>query len=447
MKVLRSCIFALCAALAVSFAVTPPAPYEPPRSAAAPFEAPRQIAAASYRLYLSSGTRLYPFDSATLDNLRGAPAIQIGKNLSRPPVIVASPDGSLLAVISHTRSNVWPPRAQDVTIHVLDARTGALRARFHPAVPLWLAEGISADGSQIYGFSRDENMGPTSEWDVISGTDGRLLHRLRFSESCCDPALYDPARGRLYTIDTGYFNSLGVQSGPQTPVLVAYDIASGRRVGRFHLPGLLAGSWLMSRQAGGSPGGYPIVASWTPGFALSPDGREIAVLDAQRNVLRLIDSGRLAVKRTEDLGGHQSALKRLGEWLGLIPTLASAKEFEGTSLEMSFSPDGNHLYVTGTKGHIDNRGNFTGHGLGIRAIDVARGTITGSALAGDTLWWTGPSPDGRAVYTIAPTQHGNRVVYPFTLRRHDPVTLRVRTTRRFAHRPDLLPWIWFLAGP
>jgi hypothetical protein len=192
--------------------------------------------------------------------------------------------------------------------------------------------------------------------------------------------------------------------------LIAYDLASSRPVASLVLKGVTYGSW-------GDQ-------SWNPGFALSPDGRQIAVYDDRKNALTLVDALRMKVLQTESLTRSQSVVDRLAEWLGIEPTDAWAKGEEyGADLQMRFSPDGRMLYVTGNE-NLPHVLAATPGPVGIRAIDVARHEITGEALTRSPLAWVQPAPDGSALYALS--LFGDDLEPFAAIVRLDPRTLQIQ---------------------
>jgi hypothetical protein len=163
--------------------------------------------------------------------------------------------------------------------------------------------------------------------------------------------------------------------------------------------------------------------SWSPGFALSPDGRQVAVYDGRTNRLTLIDARRMSILRFEIVSPPQSFVHRVARWLGIEPTAAVAKGVsDGAALQIRYSPDGRLLYVTGYE-HPSGAilGGTTP--IGIRAIDIGTGEISGESLKSQTLWWVQLALDGSALYAFSLTGDDSE---PFpTILRLDPRTLQI----------------------
>jgi hypothetical protein len=377
-------------------------PFAPVAGRAAP-------ASASFGLYLTQGIDLMPVDPSTLADVPLGADINLGDaSLPGVPSIVASPNGSTLATISYGPSRV----------RVFDARTGAERASFKPAVTMNI-DGISDDGSQFYGLFPQRVGSLQTAWYVMDGTNSHVVSRTLLPQRCCVPTLYNPLTRRLFVMDLSQATFDG-HVGPRTPGIVAYDTLTGRVVGRLKLVGVQAGSWTTKRLVRG----HPVVEMQEPGFALSPDGRQIAVLDGSRDVLLTIDASHLTLEQTVSLSQPQGMLERLGEWIGLIPAIAQAKNFVGANVDIRFSPDGRRLYETAFIGTLRAQSHFSYSYLGLWLIDVASGRIMAHAFSGTSLSDVQPAPDGSAVYAISPAAVSTQGC-PCVLQRLDPATLQV----------------------
>lgn len=371
------------------------------------------------QLYLADAPergRLIPIDSQTLADLETVPTIRVGSR-----VVHASSDGTTLAVLTYPPNKVLDHlSASEITIRILDTRTGRERARFHPPAPA-LAFELTADGSRLV-LGRCEDGSP--EEYVLDTSDGRVLSTLKGEGPPCSWLIrLDPAGQRLYRLVVPDF--IGSAS---PPVLIAYDLASGAEVGRLVLDDLTAGFQRTGREIDGRP----VVADWRPGVAVSPDGQQIVILHADRDALTLIDTGRLAILRTAQLSRPAGFLERLG----LQPRVAYAKGSDEGRIwgDVRFSPDGRRLYAVGSESRLDAAGKPSWRGLGLRVIDVARAAITAGVLVGEPISWVMPSPDGSAVYVFSfrPRWEGTS-----TLRRLDARTLKITAERELAGYRDL----------
>lgn len=270
---------------------------------------------------------------------------------------------------------------------------------------------------------------------MLNAADGSVIAKLQLPPGCClQGMLYDAANHRLFILETPAAGASAKQAVPVTPLLVSYDLATGRETGRLRLDGVQAGSATMTGQASNDP----VLEMWTPGFALSPDGSQIAILDGESDKLLLVDARQMTVARTMELARPQSFLERLASTLlvtlGLIPATASAKEWIGVDLSMWYSPDGHHFYVTGRKGEIGSDGKWTESGLGLRLVDVSSGQIVAEAFSNRWVTQVMPGPDGSAVLAEAEDPMD---ADPVTLDRLDPTTLAVTAERHFFDPPEL----------
>jgi hypothetical protein len=325
--------------------------------------------------------------------------------------LIASPDGSTIAALMVAPVNKarLPPR--DLTIETFDLPTGRLRAMFHPSVPLDVSMlHLAPGGAQIYG-DRSDSSGPC-RWNAVSATSAHVVSS--FTVGNCRgpvaPILYDPAHRRLYVMDAGPSVARNQQTaGTNTIVLRAYDMPGGKARGSIKLP---------------------IAPAQELAWALSPNGRRIAVLMPDDETLELVNTSTMKLVRTERLvaaSRGSSLLGRLAAWLGIAPSTALAKDLEGMGLNMVFSPDGRQLYLTGM---------MSGKGLGLRVVDVRTGTIVGDFLQGKWVILVQSSPDGRTLYALTNDQldrEGDSTLYRYDLNTH-----AITAQRRYAFEPPLI---------
>jgi DNA-binding beta-propeller fold protein YncE len=264
------------------------------------------------------------------------------------------------------------------------------------------------------------------DWYVWDGRTGRLESKTRLRQLCCVPIRYDPASRHLYLLKESQLDG-SRRIGPRTPVVVAYDTTSGRVAGRLSLSGVQAGTWWSKRKVKG----YRVPEVNNLGFALSPDGKQLAVLDGSANRLYLIDAATLQVAKTFQVGPPVGPLARLLGWLGLLPTVAEAKMMEGDDASISFSPDGRQLYETGDMLHLDRQGRTSVTRLPLRVIDAGSGAIMATTPVDQAPGDVEVAPDGSALYTTGPAQPQSNAC-PCVLRRLDPATLQIEAERTFS---------------
>lgn len=409
---------------------------------------PRSFPPGSVHLYRTSadGGTLQAIGLRSLADLAGS-AIHTGLRppANQYPAIATTSDGARLAVMDNIHPNHGVTRAQDLTFRIFNVRTGKpISAPYHPAVPVWIS-GISADGSIVYGFSANADStlpcGP-SPFYLLDARTGRVVQRLSLAASPWNySVLVGPNLQRLYTLTTSdHINRCGPQWS-NSPTITAYDLQTGKVTRTLRLKGMLAGRWETSRTINGDP----IGGDWNPGFALSHDGSQIAVLDGHDNTLTLLDAQSLRVEGAERLSRPQTRLQALAALLGLQPGTAEAKgQWNGTTLQMQYTADDRSLLVTGARLRPDSRHRYaSSRNLGIRLIAIGGGQVRAWLDDRKQVLGMWPAPDGSAVYSAV--QGWNRTGgWLTTLRRHDPATLQVRAHRTFQHMGNWWLNLFFL---
>jgi DNA-binding beta-propeller fold protein YncE len=203
-----------------------------------------------------------------------------------------------------------------------------------------------------------------------------------------------------------------------------------RVLGRLPFPDLHAGWWLTNRQVQGET----VVRHWDPGIALTPDGRQIALVDGVSHQLTVIDAATLRLVRRVPLLERRGLLAQFGSWLGFLPETAEAKGMgtDGVSLDAWFSLDGQRLYLTGTTGRVTRGNSLRTTDLGLRVVDVSSGTIVATRFRGQNPLDVILSPDGRSLYVTLPGATTGRTIVgcPCSMERLDARTLRTRAVRR-----------------
>ena len=368
--------------------------------------------------------RLIPLDPMTLADRTDGVRVELGQDANR--YLAISADGSTLVGIRHSYGDVdWVDDSNDVpdnavTITVRDGRTGAERVRFHPSAhvirPLLNQEGTRLVVEAIAtGF--DPRATPPG-WHVYDTRDGRLLTTIENRREVWGSWI-DPSGRRLYHLR----QHVAAGSGEEAEI-IAYDLGAGREIARLVLPDVLIGFRATDR-------GF---AEVSPGGALSPDGRMLAIAHADREALTLIDVERLAIVRTVSLRRPTGLRERLSALLALAPQGAAAKgPWAGTIRRAVYAPDGRHLYVHGLESTVADDGAPSERGLGLMRVDLDDGEIVAEALPDEQFHVVLPTPDGRTVYVFGPEEPGGMFNYQqeATMRRLDPLTLAVIAEREF----------------
>jgi hypothetical protein len=296
-------------------------------------------------------------------------------------------------------------------VRVVDARSGTVRASF--SLPFAANPKLTADGSKLLVIDSEGH-----SWRVFDTRDGRQTATLDASaDPCCGLfGEWIDASGRLlYRVLTP--GSGMNATGPVTPVFVRYDLQAGRETGRLKLSGVEAGVW----QSGRTIGSEPVLATLMPGMALSPDGSQLAVLYAEGSRLMTVDTAGMKIVASRRLVASVAPKS----WFTPLTVDAYAKYAEGVQWELTYSPDGRQLVATARQDSVDNSGNFSSRGLGVRAIDPQRAVIVAEApdLGIGQLFY---APDGSAIYTESFVDRTH-----MRLLRLDPSTLAVAARREF----------------
>jgi hypothetical protein len=395
----------------------------------------QKTAAPGVRLYTldrTYGARLIAMDPTrlTADGLGGAITLARSPALGSPFEILQSSNGRALAAVWAVRGNGQPVTAAASAFatnpcssvsscrEVVRTFAGYTdRPEVSIRLPVGVRlQGLSSDGSRLFGTEISQRRTPAGwrSWTTFfafSTRTGRLTTRVNLPAPCAFPTMYNAVHNRVYALNSTQASDVTTPIKPvfgegalidervlapddnppvppRPPHLATCALGSRRPAAQVILSGVAYGSW-----AG---------QSWTPGTALSPDGRQIAVYEGRTNEVIVVDALHLRILRLEEVSRQPSQIARLAQWFGLAPSDAWAKgePASGAEFQTTYSPDGRLLYITGDTRSASS--GFAGpRSIGIRAVDVASGAITGEALAGQELWWAQPAPDGSALYVCS----------------------------------------------
>jgi len=382
---------------AISPAATPtprPAPFHPPTS---------------WGLFVVGGQsyelpwQLMRLDAGSLKDLQPA---HRGQGLA-----VVSADGSTIVEIDYHGDG-------SASVRVVDARTGTAGASFSLAFAAMPT--LTTDGSKLLVIDSEGH-----SWRVFDTRDGRQTGSLdTSSDPCCGlyGAWMDPSGRLLYRVITP---GSGMNAhGPVTPELVRYDMQAGRETARIKLAGVQAGVW----QSGRTIGSEPVLATLTPGMALSPDGSQFAVVYSDGSRLMTVETASMKIVASRRL----VAAPAPKSWFSPRTVDAYAKYAEGVSWDLTYSPDGRRLVAAARQDSVDDKGNFSSHGVRVRVIDIDRAAIVADVpdLAIGHVFY---APDGSAIYTETFVDQAH-----MSLLRLDPTTLAVAARREFTGGRQIL---------
>jgi plastocyanin/DNA-binding beta-propeller fold protein YncE len=375
-----------------------------------------------------SGT-LVPLDAGSLVAMPDRPEVSFDATTSWVPEISA--DGSTLATVFGIS-----------TVVIGDGLFGPERSRIDADGELGEVH-LSRDGRRLVAMINSDYSGAglrSPFWKVFDTRDGRLLTTIQSD---------DPEQWQVFAVDGGVerlyvltvAEGTSPQSGPNPTRLIAYDLTTGKELGRLELPEVRAGFWMSDEVVEFEGGGEEQLGqARVPGFALSPDGRRITIAHADDDGLTVIDTSKLTVERTTTIAPKQGWLGRLAGLLPLTPEGASAKAMEGKMLDAIFSPDGKRLYLFGMEAAIEE-GMPTYRGLGLRAIDPESGEIAVEAPREMQVERVVPSPDGGSLYVSGWADEATNANPnpPFLIQRVDAETLEVLAEQEYTDwRPFLL---------
>ncbi|MDQ2911639.1 MAG: hypothetical protein M3T56_00080 [Chloroflexota bacterium] len=349
-------------------------------------------------------------------------------------MITASADGGTLAIVRYSQKGA-------AGISIFDARSATTAAQPSPELPV-IVDALSADGSTIYAREWPPSQ-IGAERLLLDARSGKVVSREPAISFGADPITWITMveERRLYAL---LVQSDSNATGPRPVEVGAWDLRTGRELWRHGVPSLLAGDW-GSGQAGSD--GTVTRFGLVPGFALSPDGRQLAIV---RAFDCCVASGTLWLANTS--GGEilsQRAYQRDASLLNRLfgSSVAAAKEVNQVVVNASFGADGRVLHVYAQSWQYDG-GAEPYQYLGMSALDVATPKVLGSDIKMEQWWyqnkilWLRPSPDGRWVYVFL-ERTGNADPKGYVLRRLDARSLSVLAARAF----DSFRYSVILAAP
>jgi hypothetical protein len=340
---------------------------------------------------------------------------------------VTSTDGSTVAAVSTTATALPPkpggPPQVGFAVRIFEPRTGGERTAFYSPKRVFDSM-LSHDGGQLVARAQpDTGDQAVTEWHSFDTHSGRVVSTMRAREACCQVyRTFLDAPGRLMYAVLVPNDTKNV--GLDNPLLVRYDLASGKETGRLRLEGVLAHTGPSDRKINEEP----VWQLYHPGVAVSPGGGTLALLHPDGEKLTLVDLERLVPISTRSLKRPSSFWRTLP----FFPRAAYAKYAEGASWTLAYGPDGRVLYAAGEEMAIRKDGRPTSIRQGMRAIDPEQGAIVAEALKGQQIYQLAIGEDS-AVYTLGPRRDasGPQDSAPYVLRRLDGRSLAVAAEREF----------------
>ncbi len=354
-----------------------------------------------------------PLDPITLDDRPDGQPLPRG---------ILSADGSTLVTMEFPGGRATR-NLDDIWIVLTDPASGEERHRFHPPVQ-GFAVALSAGGERLL-FLPDPTLSnqypPPAAWIVLETAGGETIARIDDPDQACfrQGALFDPAGRRILCVVDP---ALARAEGPQPLKIAVYAVDSGLKTGEIELPAVLIGGF--------TPKSWQAVEfSYQPAVALSPDGRQLAVVHAESDRVTLIEAEALRVEKTFSLAPAAGGWN----WFGLAPTPAHAKgEMEGTIRQAVYDAGGRYLAVFTQE--IRRLAADLPAERGLWLVDLERGTLAAAALPDYQVQWVAPAPDG-SLYAFGTTAAD---LLPFEIRPTSPSRLwRLdgRTLGILAERP------------
>ena len=262
--------------------------------------------------------------------------------------------------------------------------TRVLRLAGKPLGSYW-----SPDGSRLY-VHTDENCVLLCEswiatYDVASGG---VLSRAELPRGY-RPSHVAPDGRTLYLWGNGSVIDLG-DSPWTTARVLAFDLETGKVREELEVPEVM---WR---------------TDYTPGIAVSPDGRRAYLVHAESDRITVVDLQEMRIERSQEIGRRVSLIERF------LSSLAGTAHADGggnfQERWAAISPDGRHLYVGGQDTRMDEdwlpgtppAPFVQTTSLGLRVIDTGSLEIVAEIdHGGDNVYWNlAVHPSGHYLYAV-----------------------------------------------
>jgi hypothetical protein len=215
--------------------------------------------------------------------------------------------------------------------------------------------------------------------------------------------------------------------------LVAVDLTTGSNIGQVQLPEVLMGAWSDEFLIELPDSDIGITRIANPGIAVSPDGKEVAVVHAQDSGVTLIDATTLLVERTMTLKQKQGFVDVMLSSLQITPRKAHAKSpAMGASIRAFYTADGESLIIGGNNIAFDpaqTDSHQTGRGLTL--VDLRNGAIEAQSFDEFEVNSVVVMPNGEVYLTGIDWKAAARSIDPFVIARLDGHSLQTLAKRSF----------------
>ncbi len=190
-----------------------------------------------------------------------------------------------------------------------------------------------------YADYSDANLQPPA-WKVFDVATGKVVAAIQGDSTRGDwgNVAVDPVFWRMYQLQESSPGS-EVTMQTQPAELIVFDLNTGDIAGKTELPDVQIGSWTDESQ-GDEATDEPLFVAYSPGPAISPDGRQIAIVHATDDGITLVDAMAVKVERTLTMKPKTNLLDQLFALLPLAPQTASAKMVEMTNIRATYAADG-----------------------------------------------------------------------------------------------------------
>jgi hypothetical protein len=280
-----------------------------------------------------------------------------------------------------------------------------------------------------------------SGWKVFDTATGDLITSIPSDEEWGNNFIrqVDPVQWKLYRLEQSDSNEV-VGDAPKQARLIAIDLDSGSELRELALPDVLIGSWKDASAPLDPHTGQPVLHYLNPGLALSADGRQLAVVHADENVVTLMDASDLSIERTLSLKAKTGLFDHLFSFVLLAPATASAKApVVGATISATYSADGDYLYLGGTD-VIPGDLQSNQEGRGLRVVSLSDGEYRAQAFDGFEVNQIFPLANGQIYLTGIDWGAASKSDQPYVIARLDGKTLKPLAIRAF----PIFMWFYFL---